>query len=249
MGFAWSASRGRLLLWPGSYVVNSWNRPEYAKGLWEFNPATNAWTQRLTMFAGGPETWTGNLFGGVFDEQTDTIYSFGDDSTVPEVKRWNVTTGVASTLPFPPGLQRPAGHAAYFRHGQHARIGRWIYVIGAYSDGIALTPMMFRYNIDTRAIEVLPQPPVNGSDMALIEIRVGVSGTKIVWPFTNGPEGVIRGIYVYDTVSRLWMVDNQRPSGFFGGNAVVSLPDGRVGFSGGAGGPIPTHIWFYKAAS
>jgi Uncharacterized protein conserved in bacteria len=64
----------------------------------------------------------------------------------------------------------------------------------------------------------------------------------------SGPDGELHGIYVYDPATNVWSVDRQVPSyGNFIGNAVTSLPDGRVAFSGGVFGRHQTHMWFYEA--
>ncbi len=80
------------------------------------------------------------------------------------------------------------------------------------------------------------------------EIRFGTSHGKVVWPFTMGPEGEIMNIHIYDPATNVWSVDTQVPSyGNFIGNAVTSLPDGRVAWSGAGFGRHQTHIWFYEA--
>jgi hypothetical protein len=92
----------------------------------------------------------------------------------------------------------------------------------------------------------LAPPPVDGAKIRDLETRLGASGDKVVWPFHSGPDGEIHGIYVYDTKQDIWAVDKQVPKeGNFIGNAVTSLPDGRVVWSGGAFGRQQTHLWFY----
>ena len=67
-------------------------------------------------------------------------------------------------------------------------------------------------------------------------------------PYTTGPEGEFaQGIHIYDPATNTWVVDRAVPPyGNFIGNAITSLPDGRVVFSGGVFGRQQTHIWFYE---
>jgi hypothetical protein len=106
-----------------------------------------------------------------------------------------------------------------------------------------------KFNIDSRAFVwcALPPIPQFSGTGSIKEQRIGVSGNTIVWPKTVGPDGVISGIYLYDIDADTWQVDTQVPGyGNMLCNAITSLPDGRVAFSGGVFGPQMTHIWFYE---
>jgi hypothetical protein len=147
-------------------------------------------------------------------------------------------------------LKNPPGTVAYFERTKYALIGRHVYIIGIRTDGNppSQVPVFLCWSLDAHSMTELPPPPVDGKKMQEIEIRPGVSHGKVVWPFANGPDGEIRGIYVYDPAAKKWAVDRQVPKqGAFIGNSVVSLPDGRVGFSGGVFGRQQTHFWFYEA--
>jgi hypothetical protein len=249
-GFAWSPKRAKFLLWPGSYYpYEPEGSPirEYSKGLWWFDPATNKYTQELGLFGRYLDT-TGSLFGGVYDEVNDHIVAFGDDGSAPACRRWDVANLVR--LPdIPIKLTRKPRHAVYFARGMHAKIGREVYVIGIESDGTTQTARFFRWHLDQHTFEDLPVPPVDPKKILDRELRVGVSHGRLVWPVMTGPDGDIHGIYLYDPPSATWFLDSQVPSyGSFIGNAVTSLPDGRVAWAGTSFGTKPmTHIWFYEA--
>ena len=164
------------------------------------------------------------------------------------MRRWDAVTGVRlPDLPLP--IKRdPVYPASYFARGKPTKIGRWVYVIGYRTDGATKQPMAFRWNLDTHATEELAAPPVSGALVKDLEIRPGTSHGKLVWPFTNGPEGDVRGIHVYDPATNAWGSDLQVPAyGNFIGNAICSLPDGRIAFSGGVFGKQQTHMWLIEA--
>jgi hypothetical protein len=123
-----------------------------------------------------------------------------------------------------------------------------VYVVGYATDGDKLkVPRFWRWHLDEHTFQELAPPPVDPAKLRDLETRLGASGNKVVWPYTSGPDGEIHGIYVYDTRTDDWAVDRQVPDyGHFIGNAVASLPDGRVVWSGGAFGRRQTHLWFYK---
>jgi hypothetical protein len=249
-GFAWCAKRSKFLIWPGSYYAyEPAGTPilEYARGAWWFDPATSTFTQELGLF-GTYGSSSGSLFGGIYDEVNDHIVAFGDDSGAMGCKRWDVASLTAlPTLAFK--INKKPGHAAYFQRGMHVKIGRYVYIIGLQTDGTASqSPIFLRWHLDQHTIEELPPPPVDGTKVVGIEIRMGTSHGRVVWPFMRGPEGDLMGIWIYDPASATWWNDTQVPSyGNFIGNAVTSLPDGRVVWSGGVFGKQQTHIWFYEA--
>jgi hypothetical protein len=250
-GFVWVASRARFLIWPGSYFAyESAGDPilDYARGMWWLDPATRTYEQELGLF-GTYGHGSGNLYGGVYDEVNEEILVFDDDSGGLRVRRWDVASLTA--LPdLPLEIPRVSGHAAYFTQGMHAKIGRDVYIVGYRTSGerASQVPLFLVWNLDEHTVRELAPPPVPGADIAVIEIRMGVSHGKVVWPFTRGPEGEIRGIHVYDPALDRWLLDDQVPDyGSFIGNALTSLDDGRVVFSGGVFGRQQTHIWFYEA--
>lgn len=250
-GFVWVASRNQFLLWPGSYYAyESAGNPilNYARGMWWFDPATNKYTQETGLF-GTYLSNTGNLFGGAFDEVNNQIIAFGDSESDTIVKRWDVNA--LTRLPdLRYNLTNPGGYAAYFRQGQHVKIGRYVYIVGYRTNGTRASqrPLFLRWHLDNRTMEELPAPPANGPSMELIELRLATSRGKVVWPFMTGPEGELRAIYVYNPANNTWYTDTQVPSyGNFIANSVTSLPDGRVAMSGGVFGRQQTHMWFYDA--
>jgi hypothetical protein len=250
MGFAWDAARKRFLFWPGSYYAyEAAGTPvlEYARGLWLLDPATSTWTQDLGLF-GTAGTTTGSLFGGIFDDVNDELLVFGDSSGGFAVRRWHVASHTRlGDIPFT--LSVPSGMAAYFTRGMHVKLDRNVYIVGYFTDGAALKqPAFWRWHLDDHQLQALAAPPVDPSLLHDLEIRLGHSHGKVVWPFMSGPDGELHGIWVYYPETDAWRVDEQVPAyGAFIGNSVTSLPDGRVAFSGGVFGRQMTHIWFYEA--
>jgi hypothetical protein len=265
-GFEWVPSRNKLLVWPGSYFaygcqyaftdarcLSETPKYNYARGMWWFDPLTNTYEQDLRFFA-TLGTNTGNLFGGAFDDVNDHIVVFGDSGSSPNlaVRRWDVNSGallpdIRVTIAPPAGNPAAKGH--YFTRGKYAKLGRHVYVIGYSTDGAgANVPRMWRWHLDNLIWEEVAAPPIAGP-MDVKEIRPGVSKGKIVFPYTTGPDGEFaQGIHIYDPATNAWVVDRAVPPyGNFIGNAIASLPDGRVVFSGGNFGRQQTHIWFYEA--
>jgi len=260
-GFAWMPKRQQFILWPGSYFAydNGTNPPDpavypllnYSRGLWFFDPATKKYTQHRELFPDylTGNTGTGSPHGGIYDDVNDQIVEIADSSKGYAVRRWDVA-GLVRLPDISFKLTSPKSYAAYFTRGQHVKIGRSVYMIGFRTNGdvSSQTPLMLRWDLDSQVMQELAPPPVDGTQIVDKEIRIGASHGKVVWPFTNGPDGVIKGIYVYDPATNGWAVDKQVPSyGNFIGNSVTSLPDGRVAWSGGVFGPQQTHMWFYEA--
>jgi hypothetical protein len=260
-GFAWIPSRNRLLLWPGSYFA--YETPgtpilNYVGGLWWYDPVAKQYTQDTRLFPNIPTNGispgvtagtTGSPFGGIYDDLNDQIVEFADSSAGLAVRRWDVANMVRlPDIPF--RVTVPQGYGAYFTRGMHVKIGRDVYIAGYRTNGnkSSQTSLLLRWNLDTQVMAELAPPPVDGPSIVDIEIRMGTSRGKLIWPFTIGPAGDIFGIYVYDPATNVWAVDKQVPSyGNFIGNAIASLPDGRVVFSGGVFGRQQTHMWFYEA--
>ncbi len=260
-GIAWMPKRQQFVLWPGSYFAydNGNNPPDpavypllnYSRGVWFFDPATKTYTQYTQLFPDYlvGDTGTGSPHGGIYDDVNDQIVEFGDSAKAFAVRRWDLTNLVRlPDIPFRVPLA--AGTAAYFTRGMHVKIGRSVYIIGYRTNGnvSSQTPLMLRWDLDNQVMQELAAPPVDGTLIRDLEIRIGTSNGKVVWPFGNGPDGEIHGIYVYDPATNGWAVDNQVPAyGNFIGNVLTSLPDGRVAWSGGVFGRQQTHIWFYQA--
>jgi hypothetical protein len=250
-GFAWSPQRKKFLLWPGSYFA--YEPPgtpilEYAKGLWWFDPSTKTFAQELALF-GSPGSSTGSVNGGIYDEVNDQIVAFGDSAKGFATRRWDV--GKLVRLPdVNSRIGLGGGLAAYFGNTMHVKAGRYVYILGYRTNGnrSSQTPLFLRWHLDRAVMEELAPPPVDGARIVELEVRLGTSNGKVVWPFTTGPDGTIHGIYVYDPSNDTWALDAQVPShGNFIGNAVCSLPDGRMCFSGGVFGKQQTHFWCYEA--
>ena len=254
-GFEWVASRNKFLIWPGSYYpYEAVGDPlrEYSKGMWWFDPVTNKYSQELGLFGTFGDN-SGSLHGGVYDEVNDHIVVIADTGKGSAVRRWDV--GSLTRLPDLPisvvaPASNPAAKGSYFTRGKYAKVGRHVYVVGYSTDGSPSVqiPRMWRWHLDNRIFEEVAAPPVDGTLIRDLEVRLGVSHGKVVWPFHSGPEGELHGICIYNPATNSWVVDKQVPPyGNFIGNAVSSLPDGRVVFSGGVFGRQQTHIWFYEA--
>jgi hypothetical protein len=272
-GLEWDSNRSAFLFWPGSGAFGygpantvPTNSP-YAEGMWWFDPVAKSWTQDTTMFYGylvtlaspnstvgssGAFAKTGMIHGGIYDAQTDIIYA---STSVAGMSRYDVATRTRlGTTSFVGSTASPLASTGYtgvyWGETKWERIGRWIYMPTALYNGTNGYLALAKYNIDSRAFVwcALPPIPQFSGTPSIKEQRIGVSRDTIVWPKTVGPDGVISGIYLYDTVNDTWQVDTQVPGyGNMLCNAITSLPDGRVAFSGGVFGPQMTHIWFYEA--
>lgn len=252
----WSPSRKLLLIAPGDYFpypqpFDPIKNPEqnYSMGHWWLDPVAKKYTQDLRIFKKYGEN-TGSPNGGIWDENNGHIVEFGDSSSDFQVHRWDVDKGVRlPDLGF--GIVRdPKRPASYFTQGQQVVIGRKVYIIGFRTNGdtSSQTPLCLCWDLDAHTMTEMAPPPVDGTLIRQLEIRLGVSHGKVVWPFTFQPQGDIHGIHVYDPATNGWASDMQVPTyGNFIGNSVVSLPDGRIGFCGGVFGLQQTHFWFYEA--
>lgn len=252
-GFVWMPEKKQFLIWPGAYFSYAKKEDpirDYARGMWWFDPATKTFTQELGLFGKYGET-SGCLHGGVYDEVNQHIVVLGDDGHGMACKRWSVKElKKLPSIPYkiaPPESNKKAV-ASYFTRSQYAKIGRHVYVVGCAQDGAKLrVPRFWRWHLDEHTLKELAPPPVDGAKIRDLNTRLAAAGDKVVWPFHNGPEGEIDGIYVYDTKNDVWAVDRQVPDyGHFIGNSVASLPDGRVVWCGAAFGRQQTHLWFYK---
>jgi hypothetical protein len=249
MGFVWDAKRRKFLFWPGSYFAYDYSIKEYARGLWFFDPMANTWTQELGLW-GAAGHGAGSIFGGIYDEKNDEILTLHDDSTSGHCRRWSV--GQLKQLPtlyF--SIPKPAGQAAYFANSQHARIDRAVYVVGVTTNGGSdVRTGFWKWGMDDHTFTALPPPPVDPkrTKVDVIEVRLAPSDEYVVWPFMNGPEGTIHGIYRFNVKTGKWTVDTQVPSyGNFLANSVAALPDGRIVMGGSCmGNKQQTHLWFYK---
>ena len=251
-GFEWDAASGRFVIWPGSYFpyeaggspIRTWSR-----GVWWFDPATNTYEQDTRLF-GAEYSGTGCLYGGVFDEIKRHFIALGDSSGAFAVRRWDVVAGVKlPDVPFTIARD-PAAPAAYFTRSRPVKIGRNAYFLGYRTNGekAGQKPLMLRLDLDSLAVTECAPPPVDGPSIRDIEIRPAASHSKLVWPFTTGPDGEVRGIHVYTPATNTWATDSQVPDyGTFVGNSICSLPDGRIAFGGSVFGRQSTHFWFIEA--
>ncbi len=258
-GFHWSSRLAQFIYHGGSFGYGG-NVFEYGDGLWFYEPVAKVWTQDLSLFAGVQWTTTaqidfynnnttGMTHGGVYDAQTDIIYA---STNTAGMKRYDMTTRTQlATVSFVGSTTTPvAGHTGiYWGETKWVQNGRWLYMPTALYNGAVAYFALAKYNIDSRAFvwcALPPMPTVSGT-ATFKEQRIGVSHDTIVWPKTSGPDAVISGIYLYDIASDTWTVDTQVPGyGNMLCNAITSLPDGRVAFSGGVFGPQMSHIWFYE---
>jgi hypothetical protein len=263
-GFGFEFVGAKALLWPGDiFPYEPWSNPptaaellanpvlNYAGGIFWLDPATRTYTQDKRLF-GAWLSGTGSPFGGVLDEINMHIVELMD-SGANICRRWDLATmtrlpNIAFNVPAPASNVKAT--SAYFTQSKHAKIGRYVYVIGYSTDGVVKIPRFWRWHLDLHTFVELAPPPI---DAALItqplEMRLAVSHSKVVWPLMNGPDGELHGIWIYDPAKNQWAVDTQVPIyGNFIANSIVNLPDGRVGMSGGNFGRQQTHFWFYEAA-
>jgi hypothetical protein len=258
-GYAWVPSKNQLLLWPGSYFA--YENPgapilNYTGGAWWYDPVAKTYTQDTGYFKNLPYngvspgitgTTTGCLFGGVYDAQTNAAFWFNDQAFL--VKSLNVSTMTLRPdkniplIPPPPG--HPTFKGVYFMRTRPVLIGRIIYVMGYWTDGTtAKLPGFWSWNIDTSTWSSLPPAPVvMATDLEMV---LNTSKGKVVWIKIDGPDGVVKGIYVFDPATNAWAQDTITIPPSFMGNVSCSLSDGRIAFSGGVFGPQQTMFNFYQ---
>jgi len=251
-GFEWVKSVGKFLLWPGSYYpYEATDAPirAFSRGFWWFDPVTNTYEQDRRLFDAMYSS-TGCLYGGIYDEQRGHILALGDSAGAFVIRRWDVVAATKLEDVTFSVVRDSAAPAAYFSRSKPVKIGRAAYIIGYRTNGerAGQKPLMLRVDLDTLAVTECAPPPVNGPDMRDLEIRPAASHGKVVWPFTTGPDGEVRGIHVYTPAADSWATDTQVPSyGNFIGNSICSLPDGRIAFGGSVFGRQQTHLWLLKA--
>jgi hypothetical protein len=274
-GREWVEKRQQFLWWPGDYFAydSGTNPPDpavypllnYSCGHWWFDPVTNKYTQDRTLWPGylvNP-VGTGDPYGGVYDEVNDQIIVLGDDSSGYRCMRYDMVKLVRMpdiAYRIAPPVSNPAAKSTYFMRTQYTKIGRYVYAVGFATDGTGLkVPRFFRWGLDDHTMTELATPPVKGSLIDDKETQLNNSHGKVVWLFTNGPEGGLvqpdgtvapLQIYVYDPATNSWAQDTQPlpADGSFMGNVTCSLPDGRVALAGGVFGRQQTRFNFYEAA-
>lgn len=257
----WSERHQRMLfgLSPGESYVNpgdglAW---QYAQGFWLFNPALypnpDAWTQDMTL---APSNWQtvdtqgpslGGDYGGVYDEESDTVYL--PNASATGLVRLHVGT---MTRPANLAISVPSGGLGKsFNRSKPTLLGRFLYQLGTFSDG---TPSgrvgkMIKCNIDTGATTVYNIPSVTTLP-ATVNLRLENCSGKIVWlNIDSVGTGNVLDFYLFDPVTETWTAETSRPTGgTFTPNASCSLPNGQgVVFTGGGFGNRPTHVWIYRA--
>lgn len=259
--FDWMPSRNKFIFGFGGYFPYDSAGADllnYAKGWWTYDPLTATWEQQFSFFNvepppnGGTGGGTGNEYGGVYDPDTDTVYVLGEGVTVAlGCKRYNIGTGVQdSTISFTVPSSGVSGYTqAVFGRGRQCQIGRYIYAIGYYSNGITKIPALWRYGIDDHTFVKLAQPPAFTTTVDDKELVLVRSNGKLLHPRRNGPEGNMpEGMHIYNPANDSWSTDTKTPAyGNYIANSVCHLPDGRVAMSGGVFGSQQTHMWFYEA--
>lgn len=270
MGWAWDdasnrggTGRGKFILWPGSYytyLAADDPRRAWIYGWWTFDPVTKVWTQYTGLW-GTYTSNTGNVFGGAYNPDDDTVYVVGTASAGRTTARWRLSDQTQlPTLTWANSSTWLGGATptAFYVRSMHVLHNGNIYVLGTLTDGTSAgtTVQMCRYNIATNTASLMSAPPVPAGFYftgSTLEARMTLSGDKIVWPAHKGPEGDLpHGILIYDINQDYWVRDEQVPEyGNYIGNAVMHgcLPDGTVCFSGGVFGLQQTHFWKYKPAS
>lgn len=255
-GFVWIESRQRFLLWPGSYFpYEPADAPirNYSRGMWWFDPVTSTYEQELGLFGTYGES-SGCIYGGAYDEVNDNIVVLRDSSGGYACRRWNVSALVRLPdirYPVPVPASNAAAKGSYFTRTKYAKLDRYVYVLGYATDGTSLKiPRFWRYNLDANVLQELIAPPVAGANIVDIQVQLNVSNGKIVWLNVTGPDGDIKGIYVFDPATNSWAKDSQPlpADGSFMGNVTCSLPDGRIALAGGSFGRQQTRFNFYEAA-
>lgn len=261
--FEWMPSRNKLLFFGGlvfGYDDDGDPLYNYSSGYWMFDPIAGTWEQVAKFFT-NPTLYhaipnDGNDYGGVYDEDTDTVYVLGDSGSSATARRFNIGTGVQdSSIAYTIPASGISGFvAAYFQRTRLARLGRYIYAVGYYTNGVNSAPAnchaaFWRYGIDDHTFVRLADPPAFTQNVDEKELVLCVSNGKIVHPRRYGTQGDMPdGILVYNPANDTWEADTKTPAyGAFIQNSVTSLPDGRVVMAGGVFGSQQTNLWFYEA--
>lgn len=229
MGIGFDAIKQDVLLVPGVVTGNPSPSPTNPTCAWRHH-ANGTWSTDPGLI------WnTGMLRGGCYDVQTRQWVSIFESATRGGVIRlWNVDNWslVVDTLWTSGGSDFQC-----YADSLPCLVGRWVYYVARtiFSSGAHPEVRFYRFNIDTKAVERLANPPV--TDSTPESTLLAGSGTKVVWPHIMGPEGVIDRLLVYDTVAGTWGEELTRPpiaSNKFLMNSLCSLSDGRVLMAGSA---------------
>lgn len=225
MGIGWDAQKQDILLIPG--VLTGVTQPPF--GAWRHH-SDGTWS-----VDNGLKWGTGMMRGGCADWQTRQWVSIFESATRGGVIRlWNVDNWslVVDTLWTSGGSDFQC-----YADSLPCLVGRWVYYVARtiFSSGAHPEVRFYRFNIDTKAVERMANPPV--TDSTPESTVLAGSGTKVVWPHILGPEGAIDRMLVYDTVAGTWGEELSRPaipSNKFLMNSLCSLADGRVLMAGSA---------------
>ena len=235
MGIGWDAVNQRIIFVPGIIT-------EGVSEVWSHYPDGH-WVKETTNFGG-----TGMMRGGVYDAQTRRWLAFAQSSTLGTVVReWSVDTWqpVATTV----WDGSTSAYTEYVEDSLPTIVGRNVYMVSREIRADSTSSVrFFRWNIDSRTMTRMADPPVpiNTPESTLL----ATSGTKVVWPYILGPEGIISKVLVYDPATNVWSEDIGRPAlanqSEFLANSVCGMSDGSVFMAGSAFNSTRQTHWFKR---
>ena len=227
--------RGRIAMVPGMIM----SQPNGADA-WGWTGGTN-WTQLTNGFPG-----TGMFRGGCFDAATGRWISFRPSATLGHTCREfdPATWAMTAETPWP----QFAGLSLSYEQGQPCIVGRYAYFLASHTaDGLTYDVWALRWHLDNRTIEQITAPPV--ASVTPESTLLAACGTKVVFPYITGPEGVVNGVYVLDTTTLVWSLDTSPAPSDLAMNCHIALGDGTSFMCGRAfQTPHQTSEFIYRPA-
>lgn len=252
LAIEWMPSKAQFVMWPGAYAPYGFSVAQYATGHWFYDPFTPAATPSgytapqgtYTQFIASPLVDFGDSGSGVYDRDNDLIFavreSWGTGSTSVWVcKRFSLAS--QSWLPDVnlnvSGILPGGGYNwSLFSASRYVRVGRKVYFIGVWYNGATGIPAFWSVDMDTFVVNELAPPPTSGVwNYPIKEQRLCASNGKVIWPhITDGMNGTILGIYVYDPGTNIWYKETQQVT--TNCNSVCTMYDHPEGWAGLCGG-------------
>ena len=200
--------------------------------VWEFNPATNVYTQRASSTSGSVYDHSSAVYNG-------EIYTFGGQGSccggcpTNMANKYNPATNTWTSIASLP----------LSRYGQVAEtVGNKIYIIGGYaSGGNAYSNVVYEYNPATNTYTTKAPMPVGRYDMG----SVVYNGKIYVFGGNSNSSTQERTVDVYDPASNTWSSAQILPEGR--GQMGVAVANNKVYIIGGSyGSSVYNTNWEYS---
>lgn len=238
-GIGRDPTTGDILWVPGLLMGNESPTPANPSGAWWRSKKTGLWRMdpglvyNTGMMRGGVPDWTTRKWLSVYESASlGPMVSMWDVDNFDKSRRVDVGWGE-------PGVNDKFSY--YASDSLPCIVGRVMYFIArTVIKAGGSEARFFGFNIDTRKTTRLASPPVSTWTVPESTLLAG-AGTKVVFPHILGPDGVILGLYIYETLTNVWTQELTRPFGLpsnkFLMNAMCPVPSrGSVLFAGSAFG-------------